>query len=127
MRFRGVVETEGYTGGSNDGAFFQVGGEPIFDTWNIYKLEISAPPQTYFLNRGQGGLYHCFAIDYSKTVQMSAGATVTLTADPVDSAQEEIVNVDQNGSSIVVDGVPPAPAPFDGQFIQVDVTAVHER
>jgi hypothetical protein len=58
---------------------------------------------------------------------MSAGATVTLTADPVDSAQEEIVNVDQNGSPIVVDGVPPAPATFNGQFIQVDVTAVHER
>jgi hypothetical protein len=127
MRFRGVVETEGYTGGSNDGAFFQVGGESIGDTWNIYKLEISAPPQTYFLNRGQGGLYYCFAIDYAKTVQMTAGATVTLTADPVDSALEEIVNVDQSGTPILVDGVPPAPAPFNGQFIQVDVTAVRER
>lgn len=127
MRFRGVVETEGYSGGSNDGAYFQIGGAPIEDGWNIYKLEISAPPQTYFLNRGKGGLRYCFPIDYSATVQMAGGATVTMTADPVDGATEEIVNVGQNGKPIVIDGIPPAPKAFDGQFIQVDVTSVQAR
>ena len=114
MRFRGVVETEGYSGGTNDGAFFQIGGTPIRDGWNIYKLEISSPSQTDYLNRGEGGLRYCFPIDYAATVQMAAGATVTLTADPVDGAREEIVNIDESGKPIVVLGVPPAPKPSTG-------------
>ncbi|MFO0669103.1 MAG: hypothetical protein U0235_05645 [Polyangiaceae bacterium] len=124
LHFRGVVETEGYVGGTNDGAYFQIGGAPINDTWNIYALETSSPPATYYLNRGEGGLYRCFPIDYRATIPIAAGATVTLVADPVDSATEEIVNTDGTGVAIVVPGVPPAPAAFDGQFIQMDVEVV---
>ena len=32
-----------------------------------------------------------------------------------------------NHQHFVVDGVPPAPAPFDGQFFQLDVEAVTPR
>lgn len=124
LQFRGVIETEGYTGGTNDGAFFQIGGNPINDTWNIYRLDVSSPRGTYYLNRGRGGLFYCFRIDYKKTIRIEAGATVTLTADPVDSAREQIVNRDERGQPIVVPGVAPAPRAFDGQFIQMDVVSV---
>lgn len=124
LRFRGVVETEGYVGGETDGAYFQIGGAPINDTWNIYALSVSSPAETYYVNRGEGGLYRCFALDYTATIPIAAGATVTLVADPVDSATEEIVNTDGTGTPIVVPGVPPAPAAFDGQFIQMDVLTV---
>jgi hypothetical protein len=36
----------------------------------------------------------------------------------------EIKNLDAQGTPAVVPGVPPAPAAFDGQFIQMDVVSV---
>ena len=37
----------------------------------------------------------------------------------------EIPNVDDQGNPIVVPEISPAPLPYDGQFIQVDVVAVN--
>jgi hypothetical protein len=41
-----------------------VGGTPAGDAFNIYKLEISAPPQVFYLNAGASNIYNCFLIDY---------------------------------------------------------------
>jgi hypothetical protein len=83
---------------------------------------ISNPPQQYFLNAGASGTLYCFGVDYTETVQIAAGATVTLTADPVDAVSA--FNQDANGSPIVVPGIPPAPDAYDGQFLQMDVVSV---
>ena len=56
---------------------------------------------------------------------MAAGATVTLLADVVDG--HEIENVDPAGTPIIVPGVPPSPAAYNGQFIQMDVDAVSAK
>jgi len=36
----------------------------------------------------------------------------------------QVENVDASGTPFVVPGVAPAPAPYDGQFVQVDVVSV---
>jgi hypothetical protein len=53
---------------------------------------------------------------------MQSSASVSLSADTVDGI--EITNLDANGNPIVVPGIPPAPAAYDGQFIQMDVINV---
>ena len=121
LRFRGVVETKAYSGGATDG-FLNVGGTPAGDAWNVYRLSISAPAQTLYLNAGTSGLFHSFGIDYTRTVRAASGATVTLTSLSIDNL--EIVNRDDGGNPIVVPNVPPAPSPYDGQFVQMDVVSV---
>jgi hypothetical protein len=126
LRFRGVVEQRTYTGGTIDG--YWVSGAPAptpGDAFNIYQLGISSPAQTFYLNAGASSIYRCFAIDYQETIAMAAGATVTLTADAVDG--HEIENLDMTtdpANPIIVPDVPPAPAAYNGQFIQMDVLSV---
>lgn len=123
LRFRGVVEQKTYLGGTNDGAFYQTGGSPAVDNYNVYALIISNPPQTYYLNRGTSGLTTVNAIDYTKTIPMNGGATVTLLAQSIDN--QEIKNQDGSGSNpFSVPGITNPAQPYDGQFIQMGVISV---
>ncbi len=124
LRFRGVIETKEYTGGTNDGTYWQVGGMPANDNWNVYRLTISNPPQTYYINRGKSGLYSCEGIDYAKTIQAYGGATFTLYADSIEGRQ--IKNLDVNKQPIKVPGVKPDPATYNGQFVQMDVVKIEQ-
>lgn len=135
LHFRGIVEQKTYTGGGapdggladggTNAGFYLVGATPAVDDWNVYKLEVSEPAYTAFLNNGTSGHYYVDALDYTVTVRMKAGASVTLTANPSDNGPYEIKNMDiVDGGAIVVPGIAPAPAAFDGQFVQMDVTSV---
>jgi hypothetical protein len=73
-------------------------------------------------NAGASSIYYCFEIDYLVTIRVNAGAQVKLTADPLDQAI--IANKIQAGTPLVDATMPPAPAPFNGQFVQMDVVAV---
>lgn len=121
LRFRGLVETKAYAGGTVDG-FFNTGGADNGDTFNVYAMMVSAPAQTYFVNMGASNIYNCFALDYLEAVPMDGGATVTLSAMPIDG--HEIENLDPGGTPIVVPDIAPAPAAYNGQFVQVDVVSV---
>jgi hypothetical protein len=90
-----------------------------------YSLSIGSPAQTYYLNNGTDYTGHCIPIDYQQTVQMDAGAAVTLYASTVDGL--EIRNLDEAGDPIVVAGISPSPSAYDGQFIQVDVVSIVPR
>ena len=124
LHFRGVVEQESYKGGTADNLWY-TGGKPADGAYNIYELQISDPAQTYYLNAGKSGIRHCQLLDYEKTVQIATGAKVTLMADAQD--HRLITNHDDKNQPIVVPDVPPAPQPFDGQFIQMDVVSVKAR
>ncbi|HXC51522.1 MAG TPA: LamG domain-containing protein [Candidatus Limnocylindrales bacterium] len=123
FRFRGVVEQKTYTGGDKDGLFL-AGGTPAADPYNVYKLEISNPPSTYYLNAGTTGIERCWLLDVTHTIPIKGGATLTLEAHAIDSA--EIKNRDDASQPIIPPGVPPAPDPYNGQFIQMDVISVEE-
>jgi hypothetical protein len=136
LRFRGIVEQRTYTGydaggavgaetegGVNPGYFISGADTPgTVDTFNIYELDISDPPQTYYLNSGTSGMFMVWLIDYLATIPMKAGATVTLTGNSIDKL--EISNMGPDGGPVYVPGVPPYPQAYNGQFVQMDVTAV---
>lgn len=122
LRFRGVVEQKSYMGGQQDGGFWQVGGAPAGDTYNVYALNISSPSQTYYLNRGASSITRCWVLDYTQTVRVAAGASVSLTAEVRDGQQ--ISNQDGAGTPLRVDGVSTTPDPYAGQFIQMDVVGI---
>ncbi|MBT6851373.1 MAG: hypothetical protein HOA16_09280 [Opitutae bacterium] len=120
LRFRGVVEPMMYKNGKMDGDYFYVGGEPNNRTYNIYKIDVASPKSHYFLNRQDRVGHRIFTIDYTKTIEIAGGSQITLSGDG------------QNGKLIsnfaqhVVPEVAPAPKPYHGQFIQIDVIGVEE-
>ncbi len=135
LLFRGIVEQKTYSGGTTglavgeeaggqgNPAFFVEGATPSSgDTFNIYELDVSSPAQSFFLNVGTSGIDQTFLIDYQATIAMDAGATVTLTGNSLGGV--ETFNRGADFNPVVVPDVPPAPAAFDGQFVQMDVVSV---
>jgi hypothetical protein len=120
LRVRGVVEPMMYKGGEMDGDYFYRGGEPNNGTYNIYKIGISSPESHYFLNRQDKVGHKIFTIDYTKTIEIEGGATITLRGD---GQNGKLIS---NFAKLVIPDVAPAPAPFHGQFIQLDVVKVVE-
>ncbi|MBI1375326.1 MAG: hypothetical protein GC159_21625 [Phycisphaera sp.] len=118
LRFRGVVEPMMYKGGEMDGPYFYRGGEPNNATYNIYKIDVSSPAGHYFLNRQDKVGHEIFTIDYTKTIQIDGGATITLLGDG------------QNGKLIANYKKLTVPEidtePFNGQWVRVDVVKVEE-
>jgi hypothetical protein len=121
VRVRGVSELKGYSYGTVSG-YWSVGGAPSVNAYNTVRLEVSNPQQVYFLNNGSNGLTRCFALDYTQTLPIAAGATVNLMAETNDAAI--LKNLDGAGTPLVAPGVPPAPSTFNGQFMQIDVVDV---
>jgi hypothetical protein len=136
LRLRGVAEQRTYLGsdaggaqgaepeGGADPGFFVIGGPPAGagDSANIYELDISDPPQTYYLNSGKSSAPGVYLLDYLAHLPMNAGAKVTLKGDTVDGL--EYSNHGADGGPVIPPGVPPAPAAYDGQFVQMDVVSV---
>ena len=120
LRFRGVVEPMMYKDGKKDGDYFYIGGKPNNNTYNIYKIGISSPASHYFLNRQDRVGHKIFTIDYKKTIEIEGGATVTLSGDGQNG------RLITNFKKLVVPGIVPAPKPFHGQFVQMDVVDVVE-
>lgn len=125
LRFRGVVEDKSYYGANLQSGRFQLGGQPNVDDWNTYALRISDPPSVAYLNRGTSGYFHVGPIDFTTTLSMRGGATLTLEALAYDDQQ--IPNLDVFGLPVLVPDVAPYPAAFDGQFIQMDVVSITSR
>jgi hypothetical protein len=119
LRFRGISEPKNYQGGQPVGEHFYVGGEEVRDNYNIYVLDVADPPQKYYLTRDERKTGHfTFKFDYTATVKIRGGAQVTLGT--YDHNDESIAN----GEHHVVPGLPPAPQPYAGHFIQMDVVSV---
>jgi hypothetical protein len=115
LRFRGVVEPMMYKNGKKDGDYFYIGGVPNNETYNIYKLTISSPPSYYYLNRQDSVGHRIFTIDYWKTIAIDGDATVTFHGDGQNG------RLISNFKKLVVPDIAPAPMPYNGQFVQVNV------
>lgn len=118
LRFRGVVEPMMYKDGKMDGDYFYIGGGPNNATYNIYKIEISSPKSHYYLNRQDKVGHRIFTIDYTKTIRIDGGATVTLSGDGQNG------RLISNFKKLTVPEI--APEPYNGQFVQMDVVKVEQ-
>ena len=108
-------------GGEVQDGHFQVGGEPVADDYNFYRLTVSDPAATYTLNRSEVRVGHfTFPIDYHVTIPIRAGATMTFGA--YDSNDIEVPNFQHQ----VIKDVTAVQQPFDGQFVQIDIDQVRE-
>src|SRR6186713_209872 len=118
LRFRGVVEPMMYKDGKQVGEYFYIGGEKNNATYNVYQISVSSPPSHYFLNRQDKVGHQIFTIDYTQTIEIDGGATVTFHGDGQNG------RLITNFKKLVVPDVPPAPQPYNGQFVQVNVVEV---
>jgi hypothetical protein len=120
LRFRGVVEPMMYKNGQQVGEYFYIGGEKNNGTYNVYEIRVSSPKSNFFLNRQDQVGHRIFAIDYTQTIEIDGGAELTFFGDGQNG------RLITNYKKLVVPDVPPAPAPYNGQFIQVNVVDVKE-
>lgn len=119
LRVRGLVEYGRYPGGTASGNFVE-GGAPEPGTHQlVLQLSVAAPKRDYFFNNGTHSGDDVFKLDYMAKVKVEGGSTLTFRA--LDA------NMDQskNYKNIVVEGIPPAPMPFNGQFVQFNVVSVN--
>ena len=123
IRVRGVVEQKTYTDYAASDGMWIVGGTPDGGSWNIFRLEVSSPAQTYYMNSGASGYDECYELDIQKSIVMEHGATLTLFAG---SGGDNLgtLNMDGNEEPIIISGVPPYPYAFDGQFVQLDIVDI---
>jgi hypothetical protein len=128
LHVRGVVEPRTYVGGKDAGNHFYVGGtgqQP--SNYNSFSVVVSSPAQTFYLNadtKAEG--YRVFTLDHQKAIVVAGGATVTLQVMDPDCAMVKNCQSAQANTCTpyVVAGVPPAPAAYNGQFVQLDVVSV---
>lgn len=119
MRFRGVSEPKNYEGGTLVGDHFYIGGTEIRNDYNIYSIEVADPAETYYLTRTETPTGHyTIAFDYEGTIRARGGTTLTLGI--YDHNTVAIANWELR----VVDGIPPAPAPYSGHFVHMNVVSV---
>jgi hypothetical protein len=123
IRVRGVVEQKTYSDYSNPDGMWIEGGSPDGGTFNVFRLQISSPEKTIYLNSGTSGIDQCFPLDIQKTIVMDHGAVLALLADAGGDGLGTR-NMDGSGEPIVVGGVSPYPYAFDGQFVQIDITDI---
>jgi hypothetical protein len=115
-----TVEPMMYKNGKMDGDYFYIGGEPNNATYNIYKIDIASPKSHYFLNRQDKVGHRIFTIDFTKTIEVEGGSSITL------SGNGQNGKLISNFAQHVVPDIAPAPKPYHGQFIQIDVVKVIE-
>ncbi|MDB6004921.1 MAG: hypothetical protein JWR15_1908 [Prosthecobacter sp.] len=120
LRVRGVVEPMMYKDGQQVGERFYIGGAPNNATYNIYQLTVSSPASHFFFNRDDKVGHRIFTIDYTAKIEVEGGATLTFYGDGQNG------HMITNFAKLVVPEVAPAPKPFNGQFIQLNVLDVTE-
>lgn len=111
LRVRGVVETSVYQGGKGDNHWY-VGGLIRDQDWNIFELDTTASATRYYLNAGWNAWNQ--VLDYTRTLKLPGGTTLTLQATDMDGVQST------NSRGLVVASLGEK-EPFKGQYMQVDV------
>jgi hypothetical protein len=121
VRVRGVMEAITYNGGTAGADGWYAGGAPGDANDNVYELDVSAPAQHYYLNRGTPTAQQSFVYDEMATFEVDGGATVTFIADGQDQLQWGNYGPGPAHTPWTIAGVTTTPDPYDGQFAQLDV------
>jgi len=123
IRLRGVVEQKTYADYTSSEGKWIEGGTPDGGTFNIFRLQVSSPDKTYYMNSGASGFDECFLLDIQKIIVMDDGAVLTLLAD-AGGDNLGTINMDGDDEPIIVTGVSPYTYAFNGQFVQIDVVDI---
>ena len=101
-----------------------MGGTNPGNQYNTYSLTVSPSGQIFYLNAGDPhSTVYCESVDDTFQVSAPALANFSLLADAEDAATAK--NEDSGGTPIPSpSGVSPTSAPFNGQFLQLDVVSI---
>lgn len=126
LHVRGNTEPNTYVKGKLDpNNRFYVGGETSTPGYTAYMLTVSDPQQVYFFNYNPSTSHIHFLIDYEVTIPMRGGTSIKFEVNGGKSVPDG--HGVSNREELVVPGVPPAPDPFNGQFVQFDVVSIQAR
>ena len=119
LRVRGLTEPNTYRNGMLQGERFYIGGTTNSPGYTSYMMTVADPAQHYFFNYSATTGHTHFKLDYQVTVKIRGGSRVTFDVDGDGSVPDghQVANFDE----MVVPDVPPAPAWYSGQFVQLDV------
>jgi hypothetical protein len=113
------MEAITYSGGSTGTSGWYEGGSPGDGANNVYRITVSSPSRTYWINRGTPTGQRSFLYDYQETLEIDGNATVTFFASGQDTLQWG--NYDGNGTPMTINSLAGITQPFDGQFAHLEV------
>ncbi len=121
---RGVMELCAYEGGDHNAEYWQIGGVPHYENRdsNQYRLEISSPPQVYYLNRSEdpSKVMGVRGIRYEAVIYAETGAVITLNADPGQYGYQFNNNLNIRLIDTDLEHPIKVTQPFEGQWVQID-------
>ena len=118
LRVAGVVsQYAGYVNGVQGNGWY-VGGDfgAYPGSGNVYRLDISDPPQVFFLNPGASAV--SVVEDFTNTITINGGAKILLSQ-PVGSLTQP-----DNAGGLVAPNCPNVVQPYSGQFLVVQALSV---
>ena len=122
VRIRGIMEAITYTGGIAGLQGWYLGGAKGDTANNYYRMVVSSPAATYWINRGTPTGQRSFVYDYMASLAVDGNATIMFESNGQDGLQWG--NYDAAGAPQTIANVPTNPSPYDGQFAQLDVVSV---
>ena len=95
VRIRGLVQPKTIFSPTSTDGLFAAGGSPDGSGADLWKLEVSNPPQIYYLNSGVSLAFNpevpyvtsMNRLDLTKVIRIQSGATVTLSSNSNDGAR----------------------------------------
>jgi len=128
LRVRGVVEPTTISGGESPLAehpYFKVGGSVAAVDYSHWHIEVSDPPQTYWLNHYPSTSHTIYAEDFEAVIAVEAGAEVVVRV--IDGNDRQIDNAEMGPPDRrkLIEGV--TPEVLDGQMLRLDVIGVAAR
>jgi hypothetical protein len=127
LRIRGIFEPTTITGGDTpdpEHPYFKIGGTVSTPDWSQWRIEVSEPKQTYWLNHYPSVGHRIYKEDFVATIAVAAGATAVIRV--TDGNDREIDNGKIGPDrQQTIPGVVDNPLP--GQMLRLDVVQVKTR
>jgi hypothetical protein len=128
LRVRGLFEPTTMDGGTAPDAvhpYAYVGGQTQTPDYSQWRIDVSSPQQSYTLNNYPKVSHTIYKEDFEATVQVAAGATVTIRVDDGNDRQIDNGAKGKPDRQQVIEGV--TDTPLAGQMLRLDVVHVAPR
>ena len=127
LRIRGIFEPTTILGGDTpdrEHPYFKVGGAVSTPDWSQWRIEISEPKQTYWLNHYPSVGHRIYKEDFEATMAVAAGATVVVRVNDGNDRQIDNGKTGQDRQQMF-DGVTDHALP--GQMLRLDVVHIKKH
>jgi hypothetical protein len=127
LRIRGIFEPTTIIGGDTpdpEHPYFKVGGTVSTPDWSQWRIEVSEPEQTYWLNHYPSVGHRIYKEDFEATIAVVAGSTVVIRVTDGNDRQIDNGKTEPDRQQIMA-GVVDHPLP--GQMLRLAIVQVKTR